>query len=469
KMALSAKWIFSAILGIIAVILGNLYIFTLDKNTRAKLLRGQFVIVIQTLMFVGSKYIYKHLFIKIVKNQKPGSDHQGKKDHERAMNEQQYKPSKGIRIWRFIVLTFLILSHLSYFTNLFLIGTEPHWFAMLCYTCLGTFIQLLWCLFLLGIIQKIAIFLNRYNSVILKPKVRASIAIVMALCLASIGIYTVSGMPKVKKVTIPLKNWPQSLEGFRIVQLTDIHLGPTVGKTMLEGLILRVNELDPDLVVLTGDLTDATVERLNGAADPLQHLHGRYGRFFVTGNHEYYTGDVDHWFRHLKSLDFTVLHNDCVEIRSKNNPKEHFCLAGTDDREAVRFQYGDHRMDLPKAVKDCEERSPIILLAHQPKSAKEALQSNPNISLVLSGHTHGGQMFPISIGAWLVNPYYQGLYQYSPHQYVYVSPGTFYFGIPMRIFTSMELTEITIMSETKWKQSLEKKRPKPITAKPAKN
>ncbi|KAK3791828.1 hypothetical protein RRG08_026732 [Elysia crispata] len=135
--------------------------------------------------------------------------------------------------------------------------------------------------------------------------------------------------PAVRHVKIPVKDLPTNLEGLSFVQISDIHLGPTVGFTKLNMIVDIVNRQNP------GDLVDGRVESLKRAAEPLSRVMSKYGNFFVTGNHEYYTGDVDNWFSYLRSLGFSVLHNSNVKIPLKVNSNEgQLCLAGTDDVQA---------------------------------------------------------------------------------------------------------------------------------------
>ncbi|KAH9502931.1 hypothetical protein Btru_072406 [Bulinus truncatus] len=268
------------------------------------------------------------------------------------------------------------------------------------------------------------------------------------MCASLYGLYNASQPPTIKTVTIPIRNLPLNLEGLKIIQLSDIHLGPTVGFTKLDRIVHVVNGENPDVVVLTGDLVDGSVDHLKEASEPLRFIKSKYGNFFVTGNHEYYTGDVDNWFSMLNSLGFTVLHNSHAFIPGKSSEgQDNICLAGTDDIQANHIGYGDHKFDLAKAVGNCSKLRPVVLLAHQPKAAKIAVDSQFRIDLVLSGHTHGGQMFPMMIGAYLLNPFFAGLYKYGPNgSHVYVSQGTQYWGIPMRLGTTLEITSITLRS-----------------------
>ncbi|XP_053401981.1 transmembrane protein with metallophosphoesterase domain-like isoform X2 [Mercenaria mercenaria] len=200
-----------------------------------------------------------------------------------------------------------------------------------------------------------------------------------------------------------------------------------------------------DIVIIGGDLVDGRVDQLTSATESLDWIKSKYGVYFVTGNHEYYTTDVHNWFENLESLGVKILHNSNVVIKGAGNTG--ICLAGVDDPTADTFKFMDHTMDIGGALRTCDESSPVILIAHQPKAAKAALMSNHRVDLVLSGHTHGGQMFPLTIGAYFFNPYYAGLYRHGEHSHVYVSMGTVYWGFPIRFGTNREITKITLVTK----------------------
>jgi predicted MPP superfamily phosphohydrolase len=237
---------------------------------------------------------------------------------------------------------------------------------------------------------------------------------------------------QVKKVRVALAKLPAALKGYRIVQITDVHVGPTLGRDFLEEVVRKVNSLEPDLVAITGDLVDGTVGQLQDQTAPLRDLRAKDGVFFVTGNHEYYTGDVDEWLAWLKGIGIQPLRNEKVLIR------DGFELAGSDDYSA---HGGDHRQDIPKALQGRNPEKPVVLMAHQPRSFEEA--ASLGVDLQLSGHTHGGQIYPFNYVVALFQPYLRGLYQKGPSQ-IYVSCGTGTWGPPMRLGTPAEITEIEL-------------------------
>ena len=240
--------------------------------------------------------------------------------------------------------------------------------------------------------------------------------------------------PKTKRLEVRLAGLPEALDGLRLVQLSDVHIGPTIGRSFIEALVRQVEALQADAVVITGDLVDGEVEDLAEHAAPLQHLASRYGTFFVTGNHEYYSG-AEAWCRHLQTLGIRVLRNDHVEIGEGG---ESLQLAGIDDYQGAQFGQG---ADLERALRGCDPQRPIVLLAHQPRAIDEARQRG--VALVLSGHTHGGQLWPFGAFVLLQQPVVAGLHRIG-ETWLYVSCGTGYWGPPMRLGAPAEVTLLTL-------------------------
>lgn len=237
-------------------------------------------------------------------------------------------------------------------------------------------------------------------------------------------------------VVVPLTQLPKSLHGLTIIQISDLHVGPTIRRDVVEALVDRVNALKPDLVVLTGDLVDGSVAALGPEMTAFRRLQSRFGTFFVTGNHEYYSG-VDNWLAWWRQQGVTVLRNERVTIGTGADAID---IAGVDDWQAARFGNG-HGHDIPKALANRDRERPVILLAHQPKSIVEAAAHG--VSLQLSGHTHGGQLWPFSYLVGLQQPYVAGLAKHED-TWIYVSRGTGYWGPPMRLGAPSELTRIVL-------------------------
>jgi hypothetical protein len=243
---------------------------------------------------------------------------------------------------------------------------------------------------------------------------------------------------RVKRIEIPLAKLPPALDGLAIVQLSDVHVGPTIGRAFIERMVATTNALAPDVVAITGDLVDGSVEELDYHVAPLADLAPRLGTYFVTGNHEYHAGALA-WCEHLGRLGIRVLHNERVAI---GRGEDLIDLAGIHDFEAARFHVG-HRSDLARAVRDRDASRVLVLLAHQPKAAHEAAAQD--VDLQLSGHTHGGQLWPL---AWLMRlgqPAVAGL-KLIGATLVYVSCGAGSAGPPMRLGARAEITQIVLRS-----------------------
>jgi predicted MPP superfamily phosphohydrolase/uncharacterized membrane protein len=269
-------------------------------------------------------------------------------------------------------------------------------------------------------------------------RVTGATALFSASTISGIGLVQSLRTPPLRDVPITLKRLPQSLDGFTIAQITDLHVGNTIGRSFVEAVVATVNRSNPDLIVITGDLVDGEVEFLEPEVAPLADLSARHGVFFVTGNHEYYSG-ADSWVEHLTSLGIRVLRNERVSI---GEGEDSFDLAGIDDYNAGRWD--GHGPDLESALAGRDTSRELVLLAHQPRQVHEATQYG--VGLQLSGHTHGGQIWP-----WhYVAKTQQGglLAGWSQHDetQLYVSSGTGYWGPPVRFLSRAEITRVTLRS-----------------------
>lgn len=238
----------------------------------------------------------------------------------------------------------------------------------------------------------------------------------------------------VKRVDVPIAGLPEGLGGFRIVQLSDIHVGPTIGRDFIEELVARTNALEPDLIAITGDLVDGSVADLAEHVAPLARLRARHGVFFVTGNHEYYSG-ASEWIVHLESLGLRVLKNERETIDHDGALLD---VAGVHDWNSDRFE---HVPDIGRALDGKAAERPVILLAHQPRQIDGA--ADHGVTLQLSGHTHGGQIFPFNYLVLLQQPYVAGLHEHDGTM-LYVSSGTGYWGPPMRLGIPAEITHLEL-------------------------
>ena len=242
----------------------------------------------------------------------------------------------------------------------------------------------------------------------------------------------------VRRVSVPLGKLPPELDGTTIVQLSDVHVGPTIGKRFLSRVVERVNALEPDVIAITGDLVDGSVLRLAPHVAPLARLRARHGVYFVTGNHEYYAG-VEEWCAHLATLGVRVLRNERVSIGDAGASYE---LAGIDDLAGRHFGPGQGA-DLGRALAGRDPEREVVLLAHQPRAVAEAEPAG--VGLQISGHTHGGQIWPFNFLVRLQQPVTSGLARVG-RSLLYVSNGTGYWGPPMRLGSPAEITQLVLLA-----------------------
>ncbi|MER7894132.1 metallophosphoesterase [Micromonospora sp. NPDC094482] len=250
------------------------------------------------------------------------------------------------------------------------------------------------------------------------------------------GVRNAFGPPELDRVRIPLAKLPRSMDGLRIATVSDIHLGPLLGRGHTERIVAAINRLDADLVAVVGDLVDGTVAELGEAAAPLRDLRSRYGNFFVTGNHEYYSG-VEEWVREVDRLGLRVLQNQRVEIPARGGVLD---LAGVNDVSGAQLSAAAGP-DYAAALGDRDPARPVVLLAHQPIAAVEAAKFG--VDLQLSGHTHGGQMVPFNLAVKLEQPVVSGLGEVDGTK-VYVTNGAGFWGPPVRVGANPQITLVEL-------------------------
>lgn len=256
-----------------------------------------------------------------------------------------------------------------------------------------------------------------------------------------IGFINARRVARVVHVDVPIANLPPALHGFSIAQISDIHVGPTIRRNYVEGIVAAVNRLEADAIAITGDLVDGSVRELASHVEPLSQLRARYGTFFVTGNHEYYSGERA-WTRELRRLGMRVLMNEHVVV-DHNDAK--LVIAGVTDFSAHHFD-PVNRSDPAAALADAPvDAGAKILLAHQPRSAPEAAAAG--FDLQLSGHTHGGQFWPWNFFVRFQQPFTAGLDRLGS-LWIYTSRGTGYWGPPKRFGAPSEITRIRLIAST---------------------
>ncbi len=245
--------------------------------------------------------------------------------------------------------------------------------------------------------------------------------------------------PRLVKIDIPIAHLPEALHGFSIAQISDLHVGPTIKRGFVERIVARVNRLDADLIAVTGDLVDGSVKDLADHTAPLSFLTARHGVYFVTGNHEYYSGERA-WTAELRRLGLIVLKNQHVIVRHNGAS---FVLAGVTDYSAHHFEPSE-RSDPAAALSGAAaDAGPKILLAHQPSSAAAAAAAGYDVQI--SGHTHGGQFWPWNHVVGYFQPFTSGLNRLNKLM-IYVSRGTGYWGPPNRFGVPSEITRLRLVT-----------------------
>lgn len=265
----------------------------------------------------------------------------------------------------------------------------------------------------------------------------ALLVVALTLLVTLIGYVNARRIPRVARVTVPIAGLPAPLHGFTIAQITDLHVGPTIKRAYVAGVVDRLNALQPDVIAVTGDLVDGEVEVLRPHIAPLAGMSARHGVFAVTGNHEYYSG-VGPWVSEFERLGMRVLMNEHAVLEHDGAP---LVIAGVTDFSAGKFDTA-HTSDPTRALAGSPSGvTPTILLAHQPRSAPAAAEAG--FDLQLSGHTHGGQFWPWSLFVTLQQPFTAGLHKLG-RLWIYTSRGTGYWGPPKRFGAPSEITLIRL-------------------------
>jgi predicted MPP superfamily phosphohydrolase len=254
--------------------------------------------------------------------------------------------------------------------------------------------------------------------------------------LTGCGFYEARRSPALVKVSVPISKLPKELEGLQIAQISDLHVGITIKRDYVERIVRQVNDLEAPIIAFTGDLADGLVSGIRDEVAPLRNLYAPYGKFFVTGNHEYYAG-VEEWVEEIDRLGFTVLINSHRTLTHRN---ANFVLAGVTDYGGGHF-HRSHISNPNRAIDGAGAENVKILLAHQPRSIFAAAKAG--FDLQISGHTHGGQYMPWNILIELYQPFTKGLHRYE-NTWIYVNSGTGYWGPPMRLGVPSEITLFTL-------------------------
>lgn len=263
----------------------------------------------------------------------------------------------------------------------------------------------------------------------------------LSFVLSGAGVWQAVRVPDVRYVDITVPQLPPAFDGYKIVQLTDIHASRLLTRRWVSQVVDKTNKTRPDLILLTGDMADGTVQARRNDVAPLGSLHAPDGVYAVTGNHEYYF-DAGSWIPAYTRLGVRFLLNDNVRIHRQ---KQAFVLAGVTD--GVAGQYGEKGPDLRKALHDITSRDTVILMDHRPGAAEKNAVSG--VAVQLSGHTHGGMILGLDLAAAPANNgYVSGRYQVGKMT-LYVSNGAgLWNGFPLRLGKSAEITLVTLHRKT---------------------
>ncbi|MBC7714036.1 MAG: metallophosphoesterase [Rhizobacter sp.] len=338
----------------------------------------------------------------------------------------------------YLMISLTIVFFISMVSSMFFSRTKPEsfdtpWFIMLTWT--GSMFMGFWGSFVmisipLDIINVVWTLFNHGNS--LFTQIIWMTVFAVSILITLIGLVQVLLGPKVKNINIPVENLPGELNGLKIAQISDLHIGPTIQTRYVEKVVKKTNATKPDLIVITGDLADAHTESIKKHLQPLRHLTSRFGTFYVTGNHEYYWG-VETLLPELKALGMKILMSSNIVI-DVDGAK--LLVAGLPDPTGRSFA-SDHKPDIVKARTSEIKTQFNILLAHRPDPYEAA--EKYGFHLQFSGHTHAGQFFPFSLLIPIAHKYYKGLNRHGK-LWLYVNPGTGYWGPANRFGIASEIT-----------------------------
>jgi hypothetical protein len=305
-----------------------------------------------------------------------------------------------------------------------------------------TILGVIWVLFawaLLGNLLRLALALGGVANPT-RSRIVAVAVVVVSLVLILWGYVEAMRVPRVKQVDVVMPRLGAGLDGVRVVLLTDTHYGPIDRARWSAAVVEAVNRLDPDIVCHTGDIADGPVARRQAQVAPLATVRAKLARAYVTGNHEYF-GEAEGWLDHMRQLGWEPLHNRHVVVERGGS---RLVVAGVDDATAAGSGRPGHRADHAAALSGADPDLPVLLLAHQPKQVDAAVAHG--VDLQISGHTHGGQIWPFHLLVRLDQPVVRGLSRHGERTQLYTSRGTGFWGPPLRIFAPSEITVLTLRS-----------------------
>jgi predicted MPP superfamily phosphohydrolase len=315
-------------------------------------------------------------------------------------------------------------------------GRRPDWAAVTADALLGV----AWVLFfwsVLGQLLRLGLLVSGVGDPT-RSRVVAAAVVVVVLALLAWGYSEAMRVPRTRHVDVVISRLGGGLDGLRVAMITDTHYGPIDRSRWSAAVKDRVNELDADIVCHVGDIADGTVAVREAQAAPLAAMRGRLARVYVTGNHEYY-GEAQSWLDYMAGIGWDVLHNRHLVVERSG---DRLVVAGVDDATAMGSGLDGHGADLGAALASVDPDLPVLLLAHQPKQVRQAVDAG--VDLQISGHTHGGQIWPFNFLVRLDQPVVQGLSSHGERTQLYTSRGTGFWGPPLRVFAPSEITLLTL-------------------------
>ncbi len=305
-----------------------------------------------------------------------------------------------------------------------------------------TILGVIWVLFAWSVLGNVLRLLLMAGGVAdpVRSRVVAVAVVAVSLPLMLWGYVEAMRVPRVKRLDVTIARLGAGFDGVRVVLLTDTHYGPIDRANWSARVAARVNDLDADIVCHLGDIADGSVAARRHQAAPLGDIQARLARAYVTGNHEYF-GEADGWLNHMRDLGWEPLHNRHLVLERDG---AHLVVAGVDDATAAASGRPGHRADHTAALDGADPRLPVMLLAHQPKQVSAAVDHG--VDLQISGHTHGGQIWPFHLLVRLDQPTVRGLSRHGDQTQLYTSRGTGFWGPPFRIFAPSEITLLTLRS-----------------------
>ncbi|EME64533.1 metallophosphoesterase [Amycolatopsis decaplanina] len=297
---------------------------------------------------------------------------------------------------------------------------------------------LIWLLFSLSVLGNVLRLVLAVSGVDSAAGIVSGVVLVTFAALAVYGMAEARRVPRLKELDVVIPRLGAGLDGLRFAIITDTHFGPLNRTKWSEKVVEVVNELDADVVAHAGDLADGSVAKRREQVAPLGKVRAKLGKFYITGNHEYF-GEAQAWLDHMRDLGWEPLHNRHMPVRRGGDT---LVFAGIDDPTGAASGLPGHGPDLPAALDGVAESTPVVLLAHQPKQVKQAAEAG--IDLQISGHTHGGQIWPFHLLVRLDQPVLAGLSRHGERTQLYTSRGTGFWGPPLRVFAPSEITLLTL-------------------------